>query len=91
MKLVALLGAGALAIGTLVGTVAPAEAQRYGYDGGYRHHHGYYRGGYGRHDGYYRGGGYGRHYGYGYGRGRVVCRIHHGRYHPVRRCFRVYR
>lgn len=84
MKLVALLGAGALAIGTLVGTVAPAEAQRYGYDGGYRHHRGDYR----PHHGYYRGG-YGRHR--SYGRTRVVCRIHHGRYHPVRRCFRVYR
>lgn len=100
MKIIAMLGAGALAIGAF-GAV-PADAQRYGYDGyrggghgwhggGYRGNHGYrggYRGGY-RDRGYrgYRGG-----YGYrgprGYGRNRVVCRIQRGYYGPVRRCFR---
>jgi len=90
MKLIALLGAGALAA-TMV-SAAPADAQRYGY----RHDHGSY----GHRDGFrgdYRPGyhrGYGPRYGYGhrgYGRGRVVCRVHRGYYGPVRRCFRVYR
>jgi hypothetical protein len=92
MKLMALLGAGAMIAGTL-GAV-PAEAQRYRgdgyhgsyygggrYGGGYRHHYrpayrGYYRPG-------YRARGY-------YGRPRVVCRLRPGYYGPVRRCFRAY-
>jgi hypothetical protein len=102
MKIIAMLGAAALAVGAL--GAAPADAQRYGYDGyrgghgwnggGYRDH-GYrgdrgYRGSYG--DRGYRGyrGGYG-YRGGGYGRSRVVCRIQRGYYGPVRRCFRVYR
>ena len=61
MKLLALLGAGVLAAGTV--TAAPAEAQHYG--------RGYHHGGYGyRHGGFgYRGGaGYRGGYGYGYRR-----------------------
>lgn len=86
MKLIALLGAGALAAGTLV-IAAPADAQRYGYRG----HHGYngghyWRGGYGHRGGYgWRGRGW--HGGYG----RTVCRVHRGYYGPIRRCFRVSR
>ena len=84
MKLIALLSAGALAVGSLVATAAPAEAQRYGYDGGYRHHRGDYR------PDHHRG-----RYGYdrqrGYGRTRVVCRVHRGYRGPVRSCFRVHR
>lgn len=94
MKLIALLSAGALAAGTMM-AAAPADAQRYGYDRGYGHHHDRdYDRGYDRHHhdwrrhdwrrGYYRGG-------YGYHRGRVVCRVHRGYYGPVRRCFRIYR
>ena len=30
-------------------------------------------------------------YGRGYGRGRVVCRVHRGYYGPQRRCFTIYR
>jgi len=86
MKLIALLGAGALAA-TMV-SAAPADAQRYGYRHGHEsyghresfrgHHRPAYRGGYGyRHRGYRR--------------GRVVCRVRRGYYGPVRRCFRVYR
>ena len=62
MKLLALIGAGALALGTVVGAAAPAEAQYYGH-GRYHHfHRGYHRyyhprwhGGYGwrGHRGYY--------------------------------------
>ena len=86
MKLIALLGAGALAA-TMV-SAAPADAQRHGY----RHDHDRY----GHRDGFrgdYRPG-YHRGYRYrarGYGRGRLVCRVHRGYYRPVRRCFRVYR
>lgn len=94
MKITALLGAGALAIATLAGTVAPsaADAQRHGWHDrhdGYRdgHRRGWrgdrgYRRGYG-----YRGGGRGWR-GDGYRRGRVVCRVHRGYYGPVRNCVR---
>ena len=57
MKLFALLGAGALALGTIAGAAAPAEAQYRGH-GRYHHYHRYYHprwhGGYGHHG--YRGG-----------------------------------
>lgn len=97
MKLLALLGAGLLASGTLVAAAAPtaAEAQRYGWnDRGYGHGYGHdrYRG-YGRHRGWrgdrwHRGGR--RAYGYrdGYRRGRVICRVHRSYDGPVRTCFR---
>jgi hypothetical protein len=101
MKIITLFAAGALAAGTLF-SAAPADAQRYGWDGprggggggwhGDRRwngpRHGY------RDDRGYRGygGGYRGGYGYrgprGYGRSRVVCRIERGYYGPVRRCFR---
>jgi hypothetical protein len=101
MKIITLFAAGALAAGTLF-SAAPADAQRYGWDGprggggggwhGDRRwngpRHGY------RDDRRYRGyrGGYRGGYGYrgprGYGRSRVVCRIERGYYGPVRRCFR---
>ena len=74
MKLLALLSAGALAIGTLAAT--PATAQPYGH--GYRHGHGYHGG--------YRHGFYGRGWRGGY-RHRVICRVHRGYYHAVRRCY----
>jgi len=105
MKLIALLGAGAIAAGSMM-AAAPADAQRYGYhDGGsygrdhYRPEHRGYRGGYGDGYGHPRGHGrgYGAHggaYGFhggGYGRGRLVCRVRHGYYGPVRRCFRIHR
>jgi hypothetical protein len=101
MKIIAMLGAAALAMGALGAT--PAEAQRGGWDGhrgghgwngggGYRGDRGYrgYRGGYGNRG--YRGyrGGYG-YRGGGYGRSRVVCRLQRGYYGPVRRCFRTFR
>ena len=87
MKLVTLLGAGALAASTLVATATPAEAQRWGYSQDRGWHDGrHYRP-------YRRGPAYG--YGYrpyrGYARSRVVCRVHRGPYGPVRRCFRAYR
>ncbi|MBI0474534.1 hypothetical protein D9601_04045 [Sphingomonas sp. MA1305] len=100
MKLIAMLGAGALAVGTLTAVATPAEAQRWGdrYDRGWHdngRHHGWDRGdrGWDRGD---RGRGWDRGYGYGYGRpyygrSRVVCRIERGWYGPERRCFRVYR
>ena len=87
MRLLALLGAGALATGMIA--AAPASAQHYGHDG---YHHGY-----GRHGGYGYGGGYrhgyhGRGYGYGHGwRGgyryhRYGCGVHRG-YYAARRCY----
>lgn len=92
MKLIALFSAAVLATGTLVAAV-PAEAQRYGYDNGHGRHGDYrrdYRRGRRGHDR-----GYNRGYGYrgqrGYGRSRVVCRVHRGYYGPERRCFRVNR
>jgi hypothetical protein len=86
MKLIALLGAGALAAGTLV-AAAPADAQHYGYRGHHRYYGGdHWRGGYGHRVGY---GWRGRRWHGGYG--RTVCRVHRGYYGPVRRCFRVYR
>ncbi len=97
MKIIAMLGAAALAVGAI--GAAPADAQRYGYDGhrGGGWHGGGYRGDRGFRDRGYRGhrGGYGYrgNYGYrghrGYGRSRVVCRVQRGYYGPVRRCFRV--
>ena len=87
MKLVTLLSAGALAAGTLVAAATPAEAQRWGY-GQDRGWHG------GHHYRPYRRGpvyGYGTRPYRGYGRSRVVCRVHRGYYGPVRRCLRVYR
>lgn len=101
MKLIAMLGAGALAIGAIAAT--PATAQRWdghrgqGYDhggGGGWHGRDHYRGGYRGGGGYYRGGygyrggGYGYRGGYRGGYGRVVCRMHRGYYGPVRTCFR---
>ena len=99
MKIIAMLGAAALAVGAI--GAAPADAQRHGYDGHHRGgpgwHGGGYRGDRGFRDRGYRGhrGGYGYrgNYGYrgqrGYGRSRVVCRVQRGYYGPVRRCFRV--
>lgn len=85
MKLAILIGTALL--GTAGIAAAPAEAQRYdsGRDrGGYRGWHGD-RGGH-----QYRGDR--RHLGPrwrgGYGRQRVVCRVHRGYYGPVRRCVR---
>ena len=93
MKLIALIGAGALAAGTMV-AAAPADAQHYGY--GHEHGRSHHRDGGRYHD--RRGYGTGRVYhrrGYGYGqryrRGRLVCRVHRGYHGPVRRCFRLYR
>jgi hypothetical protein len=85
MKIIAMFAAGALATGTLF-AAAPADAQRYGWDGrrgwnGPRRGYGGYRGG-------YRDSGYGYRGPRGYGRSRVVCRIERGYYGPVRRCFR---
>lgn len=79
MKLIAMLGAGALAIGTFA--AVPADAQRWD---GHRGYHGWHdRGDYRD----YRGGYY-RHHGYR-GYGRVVCRVHRGYYgRPIRTCFR---
>jgi len=105
MKLIAMIGAAALAAGTIV-TATPADAQRYGwdrgdrgwndrggFDRGWNDRRGYDRGWRGDR-GWHRGWDRGRRYGYDggyYGRGRVVCRIHRGYYGPERRCFRVYR
>ena len=98
MKITAFFAAGALAVATLV-SAAPAEAQRYGWDGPRGGHgHGYGRGGrwdgprhgYRGHRGQYGyGGGYRGHR--GYGRSRVVCRFQRGYYGPVRRCRTIYR
>ncbi len=92
MKIIAMLGAAALAVGAI--GAAPADAQRHGYDG--HRGGGWHGGGYRRDRGWrgHRGGyGYRGNYGYrghrGYGRSRVVCRIQRGYYGPVRRCFRV--
>ncbi|TPG12112.1 hypothetical protein [Sphingomonas oligophenolica] len=96
MKITAILGAGALAIGSLVVTAAPAAAQRHGdgnYDRGHHDRDNYNRG---HND---RGHHYGqrnhrRGYAYGYRsnvRSRVVCRVQRGYYGPVRRCYRIYR
>ena len=96
MKLASLFIAGALAAGTMVATTAPAAAQRYGYDHGrgYDRDRGYDRGYGDRHyrprHGYYGPRGHYRPYN-GYGRSRVVCRVHRGRYGPVRDCFRTFR
>ena len=101
MKITAFFAAGALAAATLV-SAAPADAQRYGWDGprggGYGHgggrwhgpRYGYrgHGGGYRGYRGGYRGGGYGYRGHRGYGRSRVVCRIDRGYYGPVRHCFR---
>lgn len=102
MKLIALLGAGAVAAGTMV-AAAPADAQHYGH-GRYDRHHDervYRRGDYRPHRSGYRYRGYGQGYGrggygyrgrgHGYGHRRVVCRIHRGWHGPERRCFTVYR
>lgn len=96
MKLIALLGAGALAAGTMT-MAQPTEAQRYGYGHDYGRHDGVHRGDryrpyqrdHFRGRGAYRGG-----YAYGHGphrRGRLVCRVRRGHYGPIRRCFRIYR
>ena len=92
MKIIAMLGAAALAVGAI--GAAPADAQRHGYDG--HRGGGWHGGGYRRDRGWrgHRGGyGYRGNYGYrghrGYGRSRVVCRVQRGYYGPVRRCFRV--
>lgn len=81
MKLAILIGAALL--GTAGIAAAPAEAQRHdrwgdrGWHGDRGGHH--YRGDR-RHRGpRWRG---------GYGRPRVVCRVHRGYYGPVRRCVR---
>ena len=97
MKIIAMFAAGALATGTLF-AAAPADAQRYGWDGPRGHHdwHGPRgdrgwdgpRRGYGGYRGGYRDSGYGYRGPRGYGRSRVLCRIERGYYGPVRRCFR---
>lgn len=94
MKIIAMLGAGLLAVGTLGAAAVPtaADAQRHGWNdrhGGYRDHGRGWRGDRGYRD--YRGGYRQRGYGYrggGYRRGRVVCRVHRGYRGPVRTCFR---
>jgi opacity protein-like surface antigen len=92
MKIIALIGAGLLAGGSIT-AAAPADAQpRYGWNG---------HGGYGYHGGWrgdrWRDGRRFRapRYGYGYRpyrvRGRVVCRLRPSYYGPVRVCRRVWR
>lgn len=96
MKLIALFGAAAMAVGAL--TAVPAEAQRDGYrdgrgsQGSYadRDHRGYREGGRYRQAGPRWNRGYRSHGGYR-ARGRVVCRLDRGRHGRVRHCFRVYR
>ncbi len=86
MKITAILGAGALAIGSLVVTAAPAAAQRHGHSRYERDHHDrgrYYGQRYQRRGNVYR---YRSHV-----RSRVVCRVQRGYYGPVRRCYRIYR
>ncbi len=85
MKMFALVGAAALAIGGVAATPAAAQSH-HGYRGGHGYHGGGgYRGGYRGHAGYryggYRGGYRGG--GYGYRHHRIVC-------NRFGRCHRIY-
>ena len=88
MKIIALIGAGLLGLGTLA-AAAPAEAQpRFGWHGdhrAYRYDAPRWRGDRWR----------APRYGYGYRpyrvRSRIVCRLRPGYYGPVRVCRRAWR
>lgn len=98
MKLIAMLGAGAMVAGSMVATTAPASAQRYDgwrggydqrYDGGRRD----WRDGRGWRDDRGRGwnGNRGWHRGWDRPRTRVVCRWERTWHGRERVCFRTYR
>lgn len=89
MKIIALLAASAFGFTGLV-TAVPADAQRHGWNDGYRdgpRFHNGYRG----HRGGYHAPRRGFNAGRGYARPRVVCRIQRGYYGRERVCVRRFR